>query len=643
MKLHLRTRFILVLSLGILVGGVISSFVGVWMIGRSLSTQAQNNISLDINSARLIYHDALGDLHGALRLTALDPSLREALAAGSPDRVAFWLESIRRENSLDILDLLDPAGRVLVRARAPERRGDSLAGDPVIQAVIGGRAEVSSTAVASGPELRQESDELAERALIPVPATPGATADREERGLLLKAAVAVQGEDRRPLGILYGARLLNRDERLVDAIRQAIFKGESYQGQPIGEATLCLGDVRVATKVAGPDGQPAIGTRLAPEVREHVIGRGLPWVGRATVAGHRHITAYEPIRDLSGRAVGVLALGILEKKYTDVRRDALLVFLGITLLGMLASLVAAGLMAERVTRPLYRVARAVQEVAGGNLDCKVDSDSSIREIAQLGANVNRMAQALKERDLEIKRQTEERISRSERLAIVGRLAAGVAHQINNPLGGIMLFSGLLLRRFPQECVEKDNLQRISDEARRCQRIVQGLLDFSRNREPKLEQAQLRDVVEKALQLVEHQSLFLNVQIERRHADGAPPVEVDVAQMQEVFLNLILNAVEAMNNQGRLTVTTGPDDAGPGVRVDIADTGAGISEDQLERIFEPFFTTKEVGKGTGLGLSISRGIVESHGGTIWAHNAPGGGAIFSIRLPAAGAGRREATS
>ncbi len=137
-------------------------------------------------------------------------------------------------------------------------------------------------------------------------------------------------------------------------------------------------------------------------------------------------------------------------------------------------------------------------------------------------------------------------------------------------------------------------------------------------------------------------MFLSIQTERRYAEDAPLVQLDIAQMQEVFLNLILNAVEAMNGKGRLTVATETVEDGQAVRVSIADTGCGIAEDQLERVFEPFFTTKEVGKGTGLGLSISRGIVESHGGTIWAASKPGEGTTFFIRLPAVAVGGEPPT-
>ncbi|GAB6277696.1 MAG: cache domain-containing protein [Rectinema sp.] len=633
MKLRLRTLFILEFLLPIVLVGLISMFVGTGMIRHNLSLQAQHNLQLDINSARLIYQHVLDGILEPLRLATFDPTIRNALGGGALEQARAHLESLGEQGSLDILSLLDSEGKIVVGLRAPPRSQDSLAADPVIQAIIGGRELVTSTEIADQQELRRESEALVERARIPiVAASSGPEAEREEDcGMLQKAAVAVKDEKERLIGILYGARLLNRDETIVDEMYQTIFKGETYKGRQVGEATLCLGDLRISTVVT-EDGQRAVGTRIAADIRDHVLLQGQPWVGRSSVVGDWHLAAYEPIKDMSGHNVGVLALGILEKKLTDVRTETLVVFSVIVLSGVFLAFILVSLMARNVGVPTRKLLQAMEEVAGGNLDYQADIQSDIYEMAELGRHVNQMSHALKERDLVIKRQTEEKISRSERLAIIGRLAAGVAHQINNPLGGIMLFSNLLLDKAPKEGIERENLERIAGEARRCQKIVQGLLDFSRYREPKLEKADIRTIIDKTLQLVENQSMFLDVVIERHYGE-APAIQVDVAQMQEVFLNLILNAVEAMDGRGVLRVTVDTADEGRSVCISFVDTGCGIAEDQIERIFEPFFTTKEAGKGTGLGLSVSRGTVESHGGRIWATSVPGKGATFFVSLPA----------
>ena len=232
----------------------------------------------------------------------------------------------------------------------------------------------------------------------------------------------------------------------------------------------------------------------------------------------------------------------------------------------------------------------------------------------------------------LERRSEE-MGKSERLAMIGRLAAGVAHEINNPLGGIMLFSNLLLRKAPAAGTERENLERICSEAKRCQKIVQGLLDFARHREPKAEPVDIHDVLDKTLQLVQNQAMFQKIETVKDYRGEGRLVRVDPGQIEQVFINLLFNAVEAMKGKGRLTISTQSVDRGDGIQINITDTGCGIPEEHMERLFEPFFTTKGVGEGTGLGLSISRGIVENHGGTIWATSKVGQGTTFSIRLPA----------
>ena len=222
--------------------------------------------------------------------------------------------------------------------------------------------------------------------------------------------------------------------------------------------------------------------------------------------------------------------------------------------------------------------------------------------------------------------------KSEKLAMIGRLSAGVAHEINNPLGGILLLSWLLLRKAPSEGTERENLEMIANDAERCQKIVQGLLDFARQREPKTEPSDINDVVGTALSLLENQALFHNVRIVKSLQSKLPTANVDESQMVQVFLNLIMNAAEAMQGKGTLTVATKHVPDTGRIEISFSDTGEGIPEDNLPRLFEPFFTTKEVGHGTGLGLSISHGIVGGHGGVVSVKSRLGEGTTFTVSLP-----------
>ncbi|MBI4659007.1 MAG: cache domain-containing protein [Verrucomicrobia bacterium] len=225
-----------------------------------------------------------------------------------------------------------------------------------------------------------------------------------------------------------------------------------------------------------------------------------------------------------------------------------------------------------------------------------------------------------------------KIMESERLALIGQLSAGVAHEINNPLQGIVTYSRLLLERMPAGGPGREFAQKIVTQADRCRDIIRGLLDFARPRKPDKRRSVVNVVLQECVSLVANQALFHNIEVVQDFDPNLPPVFMDPSQIQQVFMNLLINAAEAMAGGGKLTLSTRFDPAGKTVEVDFTDTGHGIREEDLERVFDPFFTTKEVGHGTGLGLAISFGIVKEHQGTISVESAVGQGATFIVRLP-----------
>jgi signal transduction histidine kinase/FixJ family two-component response regulator len=227
-------------------------------------------------------------------------------------------------------------------------------------------------------------------------------------------------------------------------------------------------------------------------------------------------------------------------------------------------------------------------------------------------------------------ETQAQLIQSEKLASIGELAAGVAHEINNPLGVMLGFTQVMLKKLPDKDPLCKPLTSIEREGLRCKKIIQGLLDFSRRSTPTFAPADLNNVVESACQLIEHQIAINNVEIVKGYAPNLPQIEADTNQLQQVFVNLIINAYHAMPKGGQLRVTTRA--VGDNVQAIFADSGVGISPENLKRIFDPFFTTKEVGKGTGLGLSVSYGIIESHGGKIEVDSQVGKGTTFVITLP-----------
>jgi len=223
------------------------------------------------------------------------------------------------------------------------------------------------------------------------------------------------------------------------------------------------------------------------------------------------------------------------------------------------------------------------------------------------------------------------ILQSEKMASLGKLAAGVAHQLNNPLGGITLFTKLVLEEYDLEEAARDDLSRILRDAERCRDTVKELLEFARQTRHMMRPNDINRAISRTLFLLENQTIFHNIDIIRQFAPALPPVYSDVQQLNHVFMNIILNAADAMEGKGTLTITTEMLSDNNHVIIQVEDTGPGIPDDVLPHIFEPFYTTKEEGKGTGLGLSLVYGIVQNHGGNIIA-NSSQSGTIFTIKLP-----------
>jgi two-component system NtrC family sensor kinase len=216
--------------------------------------------------------------------------------------------------------------------------------------------------------------------------------------------------------------------------------------------------------------------------------------------------------------------------------------------------------------------------------------------------------------------------------LVGKLAANIAHELNNPLQGIVTFSHLLLERMPPGHQNIASVQIIVNQANRCRDIIRGLLDFARQREPDKALCNVNDILLDSISLLEPQAMFHNIKITKDFDPELPVTTIDPSQIERVFMNMIINAAEAMDGQGDLTLVTRYFENEHCIQVEISDTGHGIKEEDLRYVFDPFFTTKEVGKGTGLGLAISYGITREHDGTISVKSEVGKGTTFTIKLP-----------
>jgi two-component system NtrC family sensor kinase len=617
----------------LLVANAVLAMLTVDSIGRRWLEEVQRRVQLDLNSARSAYRNRLERLGWYLRALTFSRTITVGLQRGDLPAIQTHLEKAYRTGKMDILMLLDAQGRVVCRAHHPQYRQDSFAQNPLIAQVLQQKRGVQGTVVITAAELERESPRLAKQAYLEVLPTPAAHPTQDTfraDGLMLAAAEPMFDADGRLLAILFAAELLNNDFTLVDQIKEEVFADQQYEGRDIGTVTIFLGDLRISTNVIQEDGRRAVGTRLSAPVADQVLGEGKTWIGEAFVVNDWYITAYEPIRDPTGRVVGVLYVGLLRAPFLRERHRIIRTFVTFIAATSVGSLILIHVGTLLVLGPIRRILAMARRVIDGDLTARV----GIRPPGEMGLlcqALDQMAEAISEREEQLKAAMRRQISRSEQLASVGRLAAGVAHEINNPLTGILTFAHMLREKPNMDEQDRQDLDLIIRETTRAAEIVRGLLDFARERPAVKQPLQINDVLRRTLRLLSNQRAFSNIMIVEDLQDNVPLIDGDPNQLQQVFLNLALNACEAMPQGGTLLVSTSADQ--DKVLVKITDTGCGIPPEHLERIFEPFFTTKPVGKGTGLGLSVSYGIVQQHGGHIEVESKVGFGSTFTVVLPA----------
>lgn len=487
---------------------------------------------------------------------------------------------------------------------------------PIVQAALSTGREQKATEIIPAEFLSQVG--LAEQAYIPLLETPLAAPtpfDPREgtAGLALVGVRPIRDAYGRLQGAALALYLFNNDYTLVDRIRDIA---------GIDTVTIFLGDLRVSTNVLTKEGQRAIGTRISRDVREVVLEQGRPYVGRAFVVKEWYITRYDPLLDHTGKVIGSFYVGAREATFLALVNAFNQRVLIIALVCMLLAGVIAVPIARLITMPIAELVEAHRRLADGDMTVHVEAYGN-GELAVLARSFNQMVDTL--------HRTQMELLRAEKLASMGQLAAGVAHEINNPLGTILLFADVLYREMDENDPRRADIQMIIKETNRCKNIVAGLLNFARQQEVLLQDTNLHQVLDQSIEGVRHQPTFARVQIIRQYDPAIPNIQADPGQLQQVFVNLLNNAAEAMPDGGTITISTRLVDH-QWVEVRVSDTGCGIPEEHLSRLFTPFFTTKPPGKGTGLGLSIVYGIIKMHRGQIGVESQVGKGTTFTITLP-----------
>ena len=645
----IQSQLILNFTMAIIIPAIITTVVGVMLIYNQVIMRAESKTLSDMNSATEIYRNKISHIENLTRLTSVRSLIINALIKKD---TAFLHKDLRKtltREKLDILTIVDSGGYVVARGQNSGIVNDPLIHDQFIAKAIQTHKFVTGTDIVSAEYLKNESPDLLKQATFEVVPTPKAKLRKtniETSGMMLKAAIPIFNEKGKFIGVLLGGILLNRNFEIVDKVKEVIYGYEKYKGMEVGTATIFQNDLRISTNVKNQDGSRAIGTLVSEDVYNEVIEKGNQYVGEAFVVNAWYLSAYRPIKGIDNKIIGIFYVGILKKPFDDILRNTLITFVAIAMGGIVLIVIISVWQAKRISLPLKMIEEVANKIAGGNYDQEINLEAP-REIELLASSVNKMAKELKKEkeeleewgnklEIKVQERTDEikkihsQLFRSEKLASLGKLAAGVAHEINNPLTGILTNASLLRDDLPENDPKREDVDIIVKETIRCREIVKRLLDFARQTKPQKQLININNIIDNIILLVRNQTSFRNVSIEKNLSNSIPDILADKDQIQQVFINIIINAAEAMSKGGSLKIESNLDSKGEAIIIKFTDTGPGIPEHLKEKIFDPFFTTKE--NGTGLGLAISYGIIEQHGGEIDLDSTIGAGTTFKIKLP-----------
>ncbi|HDS16092.1 MAG TPA: HAMP domain-containing protein [Proteobacteria bacterium] len=643
--------------------------------------QAQNKIINDLNSAREIYDSSCKCLQEQIHCAAGSYLLTQALLADNKPALLRELQALRRRENLSLLTLTDAEGRVLLRAANPGVGGDQPRLPLIAETLLGNPAAGSE--VLSDVELSLENPNLGHLFQIKLISTPKARQESRSHlagGLMMLAGWPVYDGFGNLIGALYGGRLLNRENQLVDRIKEVIFSNTSFSGQDIGTVTIFQEDVRIATNVLDSSGKRAIGTRVSEEVYHKVMIQGQKWADRAFVVNDWYISAYEPICNARNQVVGILYVGMKEKPFLAFRNRVILILVGILTAGAALTFLTVFIFARFFSRRLDSLQQQLSQVAGGQLKSRLELPGN-DELSQLAAGFNEMIAVLKQRDASIEQlqrglenkvaqrtqeletrnheliemkqhllemmsdkkainfrleeslhnlqQAQQQLVRSGKLAALGSLVAGVAHEINNPVNIIAGNLEILEMDPDVQGRYRTEIELISGQAARIKKIIGNMLGFARVRNNHLKELRADELIRDLLIPLRNELNQRGISVTTQPQTEAPFFS-DEEGLTQIITNLLCNSMQAIPETGGRIGISSRVDRGK-IEITISDNGCGMTPEQVENMFNPFYSTKS--EGTGLGLSIGYELLRSLGGDIEVDSSPGQGTTIILVLPA----------
>jgi len=647
MRIKLQTRVFLTFVLVVVLSSGLLSFLGARIISHTVLSEEQMRVTLDLRAAWSAVEGKLREVRQLVAAMVSVGTVQEACRGGDPSVYRRELEAIRRLGDLDFISVTDSTGRVVLRGVEPFTVGDDVSSDPLIYKALQG--ETASGFAIIGPErLRAGGRGLEERAFTVFEDTPMARQrpkDHEEAGMALVAAVPAFDDSGAVVGVAYGGVLLNRNYALVDRIRSIVFEDQKYKGRDLGTVTIFQWDVRIATNVVKPDGNRAIGTRVSSEVYEQVLENDRSWNDRAFVVDDWYISAYDPIHDAEGKVVGMLYVGVLARKYDDIKRHLWTIYIAVSLGTALIVIAVGFLFSRHLTGSLARLAHAADRIAEGDLDHEVPEPTIDDEVADLTRDFNSMAASLRDREARLKAANTNLEAANQSLQKLNAnyldMLSFVSHELKNTLGVIYTAAQSLDTGLVGELTEAQSrlAGSIARSIRRAVTMTRNYLDLSRIEKGELtvKARQLdfsTDVASPVLEDLAAAVADHKVEV----VDELPasiPLSGDLDLLRIVYKNLLDNALKYGREGG--TIRLGYSLSDGQHRFEVWNDGDGLAADQLGTLFQKFARPGKDGearrKGTGLGLFITKEIVTKHGGTIVANSEEGEWMSFVFTLPA----------
>lgn len=619
-----KTRILISYVAIIGIFSVLMAMAGYFVIKKQVIDRAQAKVESYLNFAREVYREQTRRVEDVVRFTAVRFFIKDAISKNDLAVLCDRLNEVRQQEHLDMLTLVDGQGTVIVRSRNPSVTGDSQKDDEFVKRALSEKNALSGTVIIASDELVKEGADLAVRAHIEVVPTPKAKPTSEiayKQGMMIKSAVPVLDYDGRLIGVLYGGNLLNRNYDIVDSIKSVLYRDTKYAGKEIGTVTIFQEDLRISTNVCNSDGSRAIGTRVSEEVYNQVLEKGQPWVNRAFVVNDWYKTAYEPIRGVDEKIIGMLYVGILEKPFVDIAKNCMIIFMlitaGVTVLAIATSVILSG----QLTKPIRSVVKAAGKLSEGQPGHIVETGSELKELNQLVRSFNYMSENIQEREKSLCVSNEKLTDLNKRYI---DLIGFVSHELKGILSSVVINAYSVRDEYlgPLNDKQKNALEAVSRNLDYLSATVKKFLNLG-----KIEKGDLKankslvklkkDVFDTTIDALVPVAQRRNIAIDNRIS---PDVEVnaDADLMQIVANNLICNAINYGTEYGSIILSSSVADGE--VQVEVYNDSMPITEQQKERLFKRFNRldneqTRRT-KGTGLGLFITKEIIETHGGKIW---------------------------